>query len=364
MKEFHEILYQSEWNRDDLAQLIAADGDEMAMLYARSREVAAKAIGNKVYYRGLVEFSNICIKNCFYCGIRKGNSETERYDIDDDAILDAALFAWKNHYGSIVLQSGERTDAVYVKRIGELLWKIKEATNRELAVTLSLGEQTDETYRYWFECGAYRYLLRIESSSELLYYQIHPDDVQHSYQHRLDCLKMLKNIGYQTGTGVMIGLPFQNYLHLADDLLFMKQLDIDMVGMGPYIEHHQTPLYQYRDSLWPLKRRFDVAMNMIATLRIMMPDINIAATTALQAIDPMGREKALKNGANIIMPNITPSTHRKDYLLYDNKPCTDESADDCTSCINVRIEMSGKQVAQDEWGDSNHFFNRKKRINL
>jgi len=360
MKEFHEILYQSEWDRDDLAQLIAADGDEMAMLYARSREIAAKAIGNKVYYRGLVEFSNICIKNCFYCGIRKGNSETERYDIDDDAILDAALFAWKNHYGSIVLQSGERTDAVYVKRIGELLSKIKEATNRELAVTLSLGEQTEETYRYWFECGAHRYLLRIESSSELLYHQIHPDDMHHSYQHRLDCLKALKQIGYQTGTGVMIGLPFQNYHHLADDLLFMKQLDVDMVGMGPYIEHHQTPLYQYRDSLWPLKRRFDVAMNMIATLRILMPDINIAATTALQAIDPMGREKALKNGANIIMPNITPSTHRKDYLLYDNKPCTDESADDCTSCINVRIEMAGKQVAQDEWGDSNHFFNRKK----
>jgi biotin synthase len=360
MKDFVEILHQKEFDRDDLARFIAADGHDMEILYAHAREVAAGAVGNKVYFRGLVEFSNICIKNCFYCGIRKENREVERYDIDDDAILNAARFAWENRYGSIVLQSGERNDKQFVNRIGELLQKIKALSNNELGITISLGEQTDETYRYWFESGAHRYLLRIESSNENLFYQIHPHDKDHDFRQRLNCLKSLKKIGYQVGTGVMIGLPFQNYHHLADDLLFMKQFDVDMVGMGPYIEHRHAPLYQYHDSLWPLHRRFDVAMNMIAALRILMPDINIAAATALQAIDPMGREKALKNGANIIMPNITPAVHRKDYLLYENKPCVDESAEDCTSCINIRIEMAGKEVALGEWGDSDHYFNRKK----
>jgi len=256
-----------------------------------------------------------------------------------------------NKYGSLVLQSGERSDSRFVERINKLLHEIKKLSNGELGITISLGEQTRETYKEWFKAGAHRYLLRIESSDEELYYKIHPRDDKHSFQTRINCLYSLKELGYQTGTGVMIGLPFQNYDHLAKDLLFMKEFDVDMVGMGPYIEHHDTPLYRYRDLLWPLQRRFEVALNMIASLRILMPDINIAAATALQAIDPMGREKALKCGANVIMPNITPSVNR----LYENKPCTDEGADECTHCLEARISMAGREIGYGEWGDSKHY---------
>jgi biotin synthase len=353
------ILEQKEFSRNDLITLVQLEGEEQQLLFKKAREISKQTIGDKVFFRGLIEFSNICTKDCLYCGIRKTNHEAERYDIDDEAILNAARFAWENRYGSVVLQSGERSDSKFVERIGKLLTQIKELSHGELGITLSLGEQTEETYQYWRECGAHRFLLRIETSNEELYYKVHPKNDNHNYQKRRECLALLKKTGYQVGTGVMIGLPFQTWEDLADDLLLMKSLDIDMVGMGPYIEHHDTPLYEFRDQLWPLKRRFDVAMNMIATLRLLMPDINIAAATALQAIDPMGREKALQNGANIIMPNITPTTHRKDYLLYDNKPCTDEGADDCTNCINIRIEMAGRKVAYGEWGDSQHFANRQ-----
>jgi biotin synthase len=361
VKEIEQLLCKDNLSHSDLTKLISLEGDDRKLLFAKAREVANQTIGKKVYYRGLIEFSNICTKDCYYCGIRKTNKEAERYDLDDTAILDAAKFAYDNQYGSIVLQSGERSDPTFIEHIGQLITKIKELSNNELGITISLGEQTEETYQYWFDCGAHRYLLRIETSNEELYYKIHPKDQNHDYQVRLNCLKTLKKIGYQTGTGVMIGLPFQTYDDLTNDLIFMKNMDIDMIGMGPYIEHQQTPLYKYKDQLWPLQRRFDVAMNMIATLRIYMPDINIAAATALQAIDPMGREKALQNGANIIMPNITPTSHRKDYLLYDNKPCIDEGADDCTNCINVRIEMAGKEVALGEWGDSQHYKKRNER---
>jgi len=177
----------------------------------------------------------------------------------------------------------------------------------------------------------------------------------HSFTKRVECLKLLKKIGFQVGTGVMVGLPFQTYEDLANDLLFMKELDIDMCGMGPYIEHVDTPLYEFKDTLWSLQKRFEVTQNMVALLRIMMPDINIAATTALQAIDKMGREKVIRTGANILMPNITPGVYRNSYKLYDNKPCTDESADDCTSCIDVRVHMTDNEVGYGKWGDSKHF---------
>ncbi len=162
----------------------------------------------------------------------------------------------------------------------------------------------------------------------------------------------------QFRTGVMIGLPFQNTGHLADDLLFMRKFDVDMVGMGPYIEHPDTPLYQFRDQLLPIKDRFDLALKMVATLRILMKDINIAAATALQAIDPLGREKAVKVGANIIMPNITPGKYRNDYALYENKPCVDEEPEECKNCLDVRIKLADGEIGYDEWGDSKHFHKR------
>ena len=359
MTAFEKILNKQNFGRDDLVRFIGSEGRDHDQLIERSQDVLLSHIGDRVWLRGLIEFSNVCRKNCFYCGIRKDNKETDRYDISDDDILSAAMFAWQNKYGSIVLQCGERNDNGFIERVGNLLQLIKSKSNGELGITLSLGEQTEETYKYWRECGAHRYLLRIESSNEELYYQIHPHDAVHNFQQRLECLQMLKRTGYQVGTGVMIGLPGQTAEQLADDLLFMQKIEVDMVGMGPYLEHHQTPLYSRRNVLWPVKRRFEVALNMIAALRLLVPDINIAASTALQAIDPMGREKALKVGANIIMPNITPSINRKNYLLYDNKPCTDEGADDCSSCINVRIEMTGRKVGFGEWGDSPEYFKRK-----
>ncbi|HPI45818.1 MAG TPA: [FeFe] hydrogenase H-cluster radical SAM maturase HydE, partial [Tenuifilaceae bacterium] len=232
-------------------------------------------------------------------------------------------------------------------------------TNNELGITLSLGEQTEETYRKWFNKGGVRYLLRIESSNRELYAKLHPNDKHHIYDERIECLKALRRVGYQVGTGVMIGLPFQTLEHLAEDLLWIKEMDIDMVGMGPYVEHPNTPLYEFKDSLLPLKERFDLALKMTALLRIIMKDINIAAPTALQAIDPLGREKAIKVGANIVMPNITPGAYRNDYKLYENKPCVDDAADDCKNCLEARIQLTGDEIGYGEHGNSKHFQNRK-----
>jgi biotin synthase len=269
-------------------------------------------------------------------------------------------FAWKNKYGSVVLQSGEVTNQAFTERIDNLLRSIHNRTSAEMRVTLSLGEQSEETYQRWFESGAHRYLLRIETSNSELYSKIHPQDSHHDFNKRIDALKCLQRIGYQTGTGVMVGLPFQTLEDLANDLLFMKNFNIDMVGMGPYIEHRDTPLYAFKDNLLPILERFNLTLKMIAILRIMMKDINIASATALQAIDKVGREKAINIGANVIMPNITPGKYRDDYKLYENKPCTDENAEDCSSCLEARVSIAGDTIGYNESGDSKHFNNRKK----
>jgi biotin synthase len=358
MKNIKDILNQKEFSKEDLVTMLSAKGDDQKLLFAKAKEVKEREVGKKVYYRGLVEFSNICSKDCYYCGIRKGNNQVSRFNLSDDQILQAAEFAYKSSYGSFVMQSGEISSPAFTERIENLLREIKRLTNDELGITISLGEQTEETYQRWFDAGAHRYLLRIESSNRGLYQKLHPNDANHSFEKRLECLNTLKKIGYQTGTGVMIALPFQTLEHLADDILFMRDFDVDMVGMGPYIEHPDTPLYQYRNELIPLKERFELALRMIATLRIVMRDINIAAATALQAIDPIGREKAAKVGANIIMPNITPGLYRNSYKLYENKPCVDEEPQDCVQCLDVRIRLADAYIGYGEWGDSKHYFTR------
>ncbi|MCF8222000.1 MAG: [FeFe] hydrogenase H-cluster radical SAM maturase HydE [Bacteroidales bacterium] len=355
-----QILKKDELSRNDIVRLLASEGEERLQLFTESERVKKENSGNKVYYRGLVEFSNICDKDCYYCGIRRGNKEVERYNLSDKEILDAARYAYENKYGSVVLQSGELSNPAFTRRVTRLLEGIKKLSNGELGITISLGEQSRQTYREWFEAGAHRYLLRIEASNPELYSKLHPNDELHDFHSRLNCLKLLRETGYQTGTGVMIGLPFQSVDDLAGDLLFMKETDIDMVGMGPYIEHASTPLKKYKNELLPLEERFDLSLKMIAILRIMMKDINIAAATALQAIDPMGREKAIKIGANVIMPNITPGMYRDSYNLYENKPCTDDSADDCKGCLDARLSMVNAEPAYGEWGDSKHFYRRQK----
>lgn len=354
------ILHKDSLTKDDLIALLSATEEESKILFQRSEEVKREFVGNKVYFRGLIEFSNICGKNCFYCGIRAGNNNVSRYNLSDKEILEAARFAYKNQYASVVLQSGEIATDAFSSRIENLVNEIKTLSDGKLGITLSLGEQDEETYRRWFAAGAHRYLLRIETSNRALYRKIHPQNEHHDFNTRLQCLINLRNIGFQVGTGVMIGLPFQSIEDLADDLLFLKEFDVDMVGMGPYIEHPETPLYEYRDLLKPKHDRLFLALKMIAVLRILMKDINIAAATALQAIDPMGREKGIKVGANIIMPNITPGVYRNSYALYEDKPCTDENPDDCTQCLEARISMTGNFIGYNEWGDSKHFENKKK----
>jgi len=354
-----EILEIEDYSRDNIVSLLQSEGNDKTLLYKKSSEIKEKYIGNKVWFRGLIEFSNICSKDCLYCGIRKGNKNLKRYNLSDDEILAAARFAYDNNYGSIALQSGETESSSFTKRVEKLLNKIRELSDGTLGITLSVGEQKQEVYKRWFDAGAHRYLLRIESTNKLLFNKIHPDNNDHDFQRRLDCLKSLQDIGYQTGTGVMIGLPFQTINDLAGDLLFMRDFDIDMCGMGPYIEHADTPLIKISKVLLPLKERFDLTLKMIAIIRIMMKDINIVAATALQAIDPVGREKAVKIGANIMMPNITPGKYRDSYKLYDNKPCTDDSAEDCQSCLEARVSLADAEVIYGEWGDSKHFERRQ-----
>ncbi len=361
MQNTIESLLEKDFlNRDDLIILLQADAVQRQKIYQKAASVKEDIVGKKVYFRGLIEFSNICAKNCYYCGIRRGNKKVDRYYLTEQEVLEAAIYAWKEQYASLVIQAGERSDKTHVANITSLLRKIHQQTNGEMHITLSLGEQTEETFREWFDAGAHRYLLRIEETDQVLYRKLHPNDKTHDFTTRMNCLHTLRKVGFQVGTGVMIGLPFQTIENLADDLIFFRDIDIDMAGMGPYIEHEDTPLWEYRDLLMPREERFNLTMKMIALLRIMMKDINIAATTAMQAIDPVGREKALKVGANVIMPNLTPVKYREGYLLYEDKPCVDEEADECKNCLEARIKLSGDEIGYGEWGDSIHFRGRRK----
>jgi biotin synthase len=360
MSNISQILKKSSFSGSDLEQLLQCEGEDLRLLFEAGGATKVKYVGNKVYFRGLIEFSNICVKDCFYCGIRRSNPSFKRYNLKDAEILDAARFADENRFGSVVLQSGENSSTAFADRISNLIVQIKQLSNGRLGITLSVGEQSGEVYRRWFEAGAHRYLLRIETTNESLYSKIHPQDKLHDFNQRLNCLHTLRDIGFQTGTGVMIGLPFQTIADLANDLLFFQQFGIDMVGMGPYIEHYQTPLYEFHHQLLPIQKRFELSLKMIAVLRILMKDINIAAATALQAIDPLGREKGIKVGANIIMPNITPGLYRNDYTLYENKPCVDEEPVQCKGCLDARIALADGEIGYGEWGDSIHFKERKK----
>lgn len=358
--EIKTILEKQELGKADLVALLDCRDIAEEELFRHSRKMRDATLGNGIHMRGLIEISNVCIKDCFYCGIRKSNSQARRYQLNDEEIIAAAVFAYRNRYGSVVLQGGERHDPAFILRIERLVREIKRLSNQRLGITLSLGEQTEDTYRRWFDAGAHRYLLRIETSNAQLYRKIHPQDKSHDFQTRLNCIRNLKRCGYQTGTGVMIGLPFQTLEDLAEDLLFFKAMDVDMVGMGPYLEHQDTPLWESRESLLSQPERLRLGLHMVSCLRLLMPDINIAATTALQAIDPQGRERALTIGANVIMPNITPLGNRGNYRLYENKPGMDEGAEESTRRLIESVKRSGCEIQLDAWGDSLRFQRRVK----
>ena len=340
-----------------LAWLSEKDPAKLEELFREARACAIRHVGPKVYFRGIIEFSNLCVKDCYYCGIRKSNSNVTRFTMDEDEILKCAMAAQEMDYGSIVLQSGERQDESYVRFVEDILRKIKKATSGKLGITLSLGEQIADTYERWFKAGAHRYLLRIEASDLALYKRLHPED--HSFKVRRECLRTLRRIGYQVGTGVMIGLPFQTHENLVEDILFFKNENIDMVGMGPYVPHEDTPLVPgEHDPAENLR----LGLVMIALTRLVLKDVNIAATTALQTLDPSGREKGVLAGANIIMPNMTPTDYRKFYQLYNNKPCLDENARQCKGCLESRIQAAGAEIGYGEWGDSVHFLKKQKPL--
>ncbi|MBS5793216.1 MAG: [FeFe] hydrogenase H-cluster radical SAM maturase HydE [Lachnospirales bacterium] len=362
-----KILEKEELTKDDLVALLSVEKEEeLNKLFEKAYAIKEKYIGRVSHYRGLIEFSNYCIKDCKYCGIRKSNDLVDRFAMNKEEILKMAKWAFDNEYGSITLQSGERTDSKFVDFVTDVIQSIKDFSGGNLGMTLCMGEQSEEVYKRWFEAGGHRYLLRIETTNQNLYKNIHPQNDLHSFDKRVECLKSLRKIGYQVGTGVMMGIPNQTIEDLANDIIFFKDMDIDMIGMGPYIVHKDTPIGQYAieqglDTEENKKYRFLLGLKMIAVTRIFLKDVNIAATTALQALDPLGREKGIKAGANILMPIITLEDYREKYQLYDNKPCIDDNADKCKNCLTGRVMSVGEKVGFGEFGDSKHFFVKNKQ---
>jgi biotin synthase len=353
-----DILNQEHFSKKDLIAMLASEDEEQQLLFDKAKEIKQLYIGNVVHFRGLMEYSNVCSKNCYYCGIRSGNKQINRYTASDEEILQAAKLIMENRYGSMVLQSGECSNEEFTLRITLLVKEIKRISNNKIGITLSCGEQSESVYNQWFEAGVHRYLLRIETSNPQLYAKWHPQNKKHDYQKRVQCLKNLQKIGYQVGTGVMIGVPFQNIENLAEDLLFFKEKDMDMIGMGPYLIHKQTPMADYFLKLLTIEQRFNISLNMIASLRILMKDVNIAASTAMQTLHPFGREKAIEVGANIVMPNITPLKYRENYKLYEDKPSINEDAEETKNQLEKRILSTNHSIGYDQWGNSAHFENK------
>jgi len=358
MTTIKNILKEQIFNKETIVELLKAEGRDRELLFEKAAEVKQKYIGNKVHLRGLIELTNYCTKNCYYCGISASNKKVNRFMISLPEVENAIKFVYDNNYGSVVIQSGELQGEKFISFIEEILISINRIGKGSLGITLSCGEQSMETYQRWKDAGAHRYLLRIEASDKKLYYKLHPDNAKHNFENRLRALKNLQNCGYQTGTGVMIGLPFQTVENLANDLLFMRDFDIDMCGMGPYIEHVDTELYKSLDIVPTISKRVDLSLKMIAILRAMMKDVNIAATTAMQTLVVGGREMALKAGANIMMPNTTPGFYREQYSLYNNKPGLNEEAEDSKQSIKKIITSAGCVTGYGEQGNSSHYINR------
>ncbi len=323
-------------SKDTVIELLKSEGDDLERLYARADGVRAEHMGDEVYVRGIIEFSNLCANDCLYCGIRASNLLVNRYTMGIDEIMGTVRSFERTGQTTAVLQSGE-TPGLDDEEIGRLIRAIKYETS--LAVTLSVGNRSREVYRFWKECGMDRYLIRFETSDRQLFARLHPDC---SFDERIGCLHILKELGVQAGSGFMIGLPGERLETLADNILLCRELDLDMIGIGPYIPHPDTPLGNEPNAYADNEEIFYKA---VSALRIVNPDAHIPATTAFDAVFPgIGRNLVLTRGANIFMPNNTPIEHRKDYLLYPGKPCIDENADQCVACVMMRIESIGRTM--------------------
>jgi len=315
-----------------LVPLLEADGEEEHRLLRAADGLRADKVGQAVHLRGLIEFSNHCRKNCRYCGLRRDNLKLSRYRLTRREIVEAAVGAEQIGFRTIVLQSGEDMQFI-AESMADIIGEIKSRT--QLAITLSLGERDKTTYSRWRKAGADRYLLRIETTDKEIFKDLHPDD---ELDRRKKCLLALKDIGYQLGSGIMVGLPGQDARSVAKDVIWMHELGVEMIGIGPFIPHPETPL---KHEMGGTLRQ---ALRLVAVLRLVFPYAHIPATTAMGSLDPNGREKALQAGANVMMPNITPATVRPLYELYPNKICLDEDASHCHACVRSRIASLNRSV--------------------
>ncbi len=312
---------------------ILLDNTKNDWLFKEADRVRRENVGDEVHLRGLIEFSNICKRQCKYCGLRSSNKEIERYRILKEEILLYAKKAVEMGYQTLVLQSGE--DEYY--DTDKMIEIIREIKKFDIALTLSIGEKTYEEFKAFKEAGVDRYLIRIETTDEKLYQEMHPNA---SFENRVQCLYNLKSLGFETGSGCLVGLPNQTIESLADDILFFKELDADMIGIGPFIPHEQTPL---KDAP---KGDFWLALKVMALTRINLPNINIPATTAMETLNPNGRIIALQSGANVVMPNVTSKEYRAKYEIYPGKICINENPEQCRGCIEAKIKSIGRTISQ------------------
>jgi len=325
--KYNELL------KDEIVTLLESDG---VKLFECADKIRKENVGDSVHLRGLIEFSNICKCSCKYCGLRSYNKKTERYRLEPDEIINYAKKGVELGYKTIVLQSGE--DNYY--DVDKMCYVISEIKKNNVALTLSIGEKTREEYAAYKKAGADRYLLRIETTDEKLYKKLHPNM---SFENRKRCLYDIKNLGYETGTGCLVGLPEQTVESLADDILFFKELDADMVGIGPFIPHPQTPLISKKIIL---EDNFKMALKVMAVTRLLLPNINIPATTAMETINPNGRIIALQSGANVVMPNILDMEYKKKYEIYPGKICINEHSEKCRGCVEAKIKSIGRYISE------------------
>ena len=329
-------------SREELEELLTTTDQELIEeLYRRARATAGKYYGKEIYLRGLIEFTNYCKNNCYYCGIRCGNEKAQRYRLTMDQILSCCESGWELGFRTFVLQGGE--DPYYTdERICTIIKEIKKRYP-DCAVTLSIGEKERASYQAYFDAGADRYLLRHETADEVHYQKLHPS--QMSLAHRKQCLRELKEIGYQTGCGFMVGSPGQTVECLVEDFEFLQELKPHMIGIGPFLAHQDTPFGAEENG------SYDQTLLLLSILRLMFPGVLLPATTALGTIAPDGREQGLLAGANVLMPNLSPVSVRKKYELYDNKICTGEESAQCKDCLSRRVESVGYRIVTDR-GDS------------
>ncbi|AJQ28364.1 [FeFe] hydrogenase H-cluster radical SAM maturase HydE [Pelosinus fermentans] len=317
--------------KEEIVDLLRCDEYDQQLFLAADR-VRSQYVGDQVHLRGLIEFSNICQQNCFYCGLRKENTKVKRYKLTPDTIIDLADKAKSYNYKTVVLQSGESQSYT----VADMQYIIRSIKALGLAITLSLGEKSREEYQIYKEAGADRYLLRIETTNSRIYKELHPGM---SFENRLRCLQDLKDLGYELGTGCLVGLPNQTMECLADDILFFKSLDADMIGLGPFIPNADTPLAQERGGT------FNTSIKVMAITRLLLPDANIPATTAMETLNKNGRIIALQSGANVVMPNVTEGEYRKMYMLYPGKICVNDTPKHCVGCITGKIQGIGRHIS-------------------